>query len=74
LKDCHGQGPYSEVFDMAGNVSEWVDERGKALATSIGSRGSTFDQEPLTSGCNGVNSSAEPTVHSPFTGIRCCAD
>jgi formylglycine-generating enzyme len=75
LKNCHGQGPYAEIFDMAGNVAEWVDERGVTSAESVGRRGSIFDEDPLASGCNGTTGSADtPTNVSPFTGIRCCAD
>jgi hypothetical protein len=72
---CQGQGPYAGVFDMVGNVSEWVDERGNGSATSVGYRGSDFDRDAVISGCNGVTSTAGlPTLASPYTGIRCCAD
>jgi formylglycine-generating enzyme len=73
--NCHGQGPYAEIFDMAGNVGEWVDERGNGSAMSVGARGSSFDEDPLLSGCNGIKTSAsDPANTSPFIGIRCCAD
>jgi formylglycine-generating enzyme len=72
---CQGQGPFAGVFDMVGNVSEWVDERGNGSATSVGYRGSDFDRDAVISGCNGVTSTADlPTLASPYTGIRCCAD
>jgi formylglycine-generating enzyme len=73
LKGCQGTGPYAGLFDMVGNASEWVDERGNGSARSVGQRGSSFSNDSDVSGCNIVGS-AGPDVSSPGTGIRCCAD
>ncbi len=75
---CHGvAAPYSGVFDLSGNVGEWLDlcspSSGQCRYTSAydaGSNGGTVEDD---SGCRsgGYDSPAMYTL--PAAGFRCCA-
>jgi formylglycine-generating enzyme required for sulfatase activity len=59
------------VFDLVGNVEEWVTSRQgrKWPVTLIGG----FWSKPWT-GCRGANDAHEPTFRFYETGFRCCKD
>ncbi len=59
------------VFDLVGNVEEWVTSRPgrKWPVTLIGG----FWAKPWT-GCRGANDAHEPTFRFYETGFRCCKD
>ena len=59
------------VFDLVGNVEEWVVSRSwrKWPVTLIGG----FWAKPWT-GCRGANDAHEPTFRFYETGFRCCKD
>ena len=59
------------IFDMMGNVEEWVASRpGRAVP---GSLMGGFWAKPWT-GCRGTNDAHEPTFVFYETGFRCCKD
>lgn len=59
------------VYDMMGNVEEWVASR--ASRKFPGSLMGGFWAKPWT-GCRGTNDAHEPTFTFYETGFRCCAD
>jgi formylglycine-generating enzyme required for sulfatase activity len=60
------------VYDMVGNLHEWVDEEGGGHGRFRG--GWYGDAENNGPGCLYVTSAHEPTYHDYSTGFRCCAD
>jgi sulfatase modifying factor 1 len=60
------------VFDMVGNLHEWVDEEANGHGRFRG--GWYGDAENNGPGCFYVTSAHEPTYHDYSTGFRCCAD
>jgi formylglycine-generating enzyme required for sulfatase activity len=60
------------VFDMVGNLHEWVEERWGSRGRFRG--GWYGDAEVNGPGCHYVTSAHEPTYHDYSTGFRCCAD
>jgi formylglycine-generating enzyme required for sulfatase activity len=60
------------VFDMVGNLHEWVDENQYGHGRFRG--GWYGDAERNLPGCLYVTSAHEPTYHDYSTGFRCCAD
>jgi len=60
------------VYDMVGNLHEWVDEEGNGHGRFRG--GWYGDAENNGPGCFYVTSAHEPTYHDYSTGFRCCAD
>ena len=58
------------IFDMQGNVEEWVTSRKKR--SHPGSLMGGFWAKPWT-GCRGTNDAHEPTFVFYETGFRCCA-
>jgi formylglycine-generating enzyme len=77
LPNCQGQGPYKGVFDLAGNVAEFIDERDSQRVKSVGARGSSFDDrlaEGEANGCADVNIQTDSDIATPQVGFRCCAD
>ncbi len=64
---CASRWGDDAIFDMVGNIDEWVDERGGAFAGGFYSRGTT-------NGCEALVSS-HPEPYSDYsTGVRCCKD
>jgi hypothetical protein len=59
------------IFDMMGNVEEWVATR--AGRRWPGALMGGFWAKPWT-GCRGTNDAHEPTFSFYETGFRCCAD
>jgi formylglycine-generating enzyme required for sulfatase activity len=59
------------IYDMQGNVEEWVASRpGRNLP---GALMGGFWAKPWT-GCRGTNDAHEPGFQFYETGFRCCAD
>lgn len=59
------------IFDMMGNVEEWVSTRSRRKWPGALMGG--FWAKPWT-GCRGTNDAHEPTFVFYETGFRCCAD
>jgi formylglycine-generating enzyme required for sulfatase activity len=62
------------VFDMVGNLHEWVDEGPDANGHGRFRGGWYGDAENNGPGCFYVTSAHEPKYHDYSTGFRCCAD
>lgn len=62
------------VFDMVGNLHEWVDEGPDGNGHGRFRGGWYGDAENNGPGCFYVTSAHEPTYHDYSTGFRCCAD
>jgi sulfatase modifying factor 1 len=60
------------VYDMVGNLHEWVDEESGGHGRFRG--GWYGDAQNNGPGCLYVTSAHEPTYHDYSTGFRCCAD
>jgi formylglycine-generating enzyme required for sulfatase activity len=68
------QGGLPGVFDLAGNVSEWLNE---CKGTYCKFRGAAYlSNDPIEhfSGCGGVCSGNQKTLMSNTVGVRCCRD
>jgi sulfatase modifying factor 1 len=61
------------VFDLVGNLHEWVDEPGGPGDRGHFRGGSYGDAEHNGPGCMYVTSAHERTYHDYTTGFRCCA-
>jgi hypothetical protein len=55
------------LFDMVGNLDEWVDEKGGGFAGGFYARGSE-------AGCESLITVHPPAYSDYSTGIRCCKD
>lgn len=62
------------VFDLVGNLHEWVDEGPDANGHGRFRGGWYGDAENNGPGCLYVTSAHETTYHDYSTGFRCCAD
>jgi formylglycine-generating enzyme len=62
------------VYDLVGNLHEWVDEPPDASGHGRFRGGWYGDAENNGPGCLYVTSKHEPTYHDYSTGFRCCAD
>jgi formylglycine-generating enzyme required for sulfatase activity len=62
------------VYDLVGNLHEWVDEGPDANGHGRFRGGWYGDAENNGPGCFYVTSAHEPTYHDYSTGFRCCAD
>ncbi len=60
------------VYDLVGNVEEWVTSRPSRTWTPVTLIGG-FWSKPWT-GCRGANDAHEPTFRFYETGFRCCAN
>lgn len=68
------QGGLDGVYDLAGNVSEWLSD---CKGTYCKFRGAGYlSNDPIDhfSGCGGVCSGNQKTLQSNTVGIRCCRD
>lgn len=72
---CHGQvAPFTQLFDLAGNVREWEDD----CQASVGSmdncraRGGAFDDNPTKTSCDQIVQLTRGSAASNL-GFRCCA-
>ncbi|MBK8251943.1 MAG: hypothetical protein IPK82_04670 [Polyangiaceae bacterium] len=64
---CRSTWGSDAVYDLVGNLDEWVDEEGGAFAGGFYSRSTR-------AGCDAVIT-AHPKVYADYsTGIRCCKD
>jgi hypothetical protein len=57
------------VFDMVGNLHEWVDDPSGSFAG-----GFFMDTRLNGEGCDYLTTAHAPTYHDYSTGFRCCAD
>ena len=64
---CASRWGDDAIYDMVGNIDEWVDEKGGAFAGGFYSRSTTNGCEALVT--------AHPTAYADYsTGVRCCKD
>ncbi|MFT4570906.1 MAG: sulfatase activating formylglycine-generating enzyme [Hyphomicrobiaceae bacterium] len=72
IESC--EGGLSGLFDMAGNVSEWVDACKETYCKFRG--GSYLTNEPTErfAACSGVCSGNQKSLQSGTVGFRCCRD
>ncbi len=64
---CASRWGDDAIYDMVGNIDEWVDEKGGAFAGGFYSRSTTNGCEALVS--------AHPEHYADYsTGVRCCKD
>jgi hypothetical protein len=65
--ECRSRWGNDAIYDMVGNLDEWVDEEGGAFAGGFYSRSTR-------SGCEALVT-AHPKVYLDYsTGVRCCKD
>jgi formylglycine-generating enzyme len=78
LKTCQGNGDFAGIFDLNGNVSEWVDQRDAQTPTSVFALGASFSLrlEPGAGvGCGeAVTQASGLAIANADIGFRCCAD
>ncbi len=72
LASCEGGLP--GLFDMAGNVAEWVDACKGSYCRFRGAGYRSNDPVELFTGCSGVCSGNEKSLRSNVVGFRCCRD
>jgi formylglycine-generating enzyme len=74
---CQGSGAFAGIFDMSGNVSEWVEEYDNGAEGRVSSRGGGVARPPADgpsyASCE-QRGTADPELASLLVGIRCCAD
>ena len=70
------EGGYPGVFDLSGNVWEWVDacnaDAADPATTSCRVRGGDFNEGPATMGCSA--SVSQPRIGPGRFGFRCCSN
>jgi sulfatase modifying factor 1 len=67
LPGCASRWGGDALFDMVGNLDEWLDAEGGAFAGGFYARGSK-------SGCDAIVDSHPPSYLDYSTGVRCCRD
>lgn len=68
------EGSADGLFDMTGNVFEWVDScASEADGAECQRRGGSYFSSGINMQCN-LQSSRERTLPEAYVGIRCCAD
>jgi formylglycine-generating enzyme required for sulfatase activity len=73
---CHGlASPFSELFDMSGNVAEWTDAcfAQSGATDSCQSRGASYSHNSTTLLCT-ATLNAQRKATAAFRGFRCCSD
>ncbi len=68
------EGGLSGLFDMAGNVAEWVQSCSGTYCKFRGAGYISNDPVDLFAGCSGVCSGNDKGFQSGVVGIRCCRD
>ncbi len=66
------QGGFPGIFDMSGNVEEWIDAC--TVADLCVSLGGAYDDVPQHLTCYSESATVLRTGRSPKVGFRCCAD
>jgi formylglycine-generating enzyme required for sulfatase activity len=66
------KGGLSGLFDMAGNVAEWVESCSGTYCKFRGAGYISNDPVDLFAGCSGVCSGNDKGFQSGVVGIRCC--
>lgn len=81
LEGCQGAGPYAGIFDMSGNVHEWIaltDANATAINPQSDYVGGSFEKavfDPRRDySCLGGGGSASAVLALANVGFRCCAD
>lgn len=64
---CRSRWAADAVYDLVGNLDEWVDEPGGAFAGGFYSRSTR-------SGCDALVTNHPPAYLDYSTGVRCCRD
>jgi formylglycine-generating enzyme required for sulfatase activity len=68
------QGGLPGLFDMAGNVAEWVDACKGSYCRFRGAGYRSNDPVEYFAGCSGVCSGNDKSLRSNVVGARCCRD
>ena len=68
------QGGLAGLFDMAGNVSEWVSDCKESYCRFRGAGFISNDPVDLFASCQSACSGNQKTLKSGTVGIRCCRD
>jgi formylglycine-generating enzyme required for sulfatase activity len=68
------QGGLPGLFDMAGNVAEWVDACKGSYCRFRGAGYRSNDPVEHFAGCSGVCSGNDKGLRSNVVGVRCCRD
>lgn len=81
LPGCQGEGVYAGIFDMSGNVQEWVGLTDQSASSPIPSapfRGGSFERHNFSEfgdyTCDASGGSSTINLGAPYIGFRCCAD
>lgn len=64
---CRSRWGADAIYDLVGNLDEWVDEPGGAFAGGFFSRSTR-------AGCEALVTAHPPSYLDYSTGVRCCAD
>jgi len=64
---CRSRWGDDGIYDMVGNLDEWVDEEGGAFAGG-------FYARSTRSGCDAVITAHPKSYLDYSTGVRCCKD
>jgi len=67
LPDCASSWGRDRLYDMVGNLDEWVDDESGIFVGGFYARGTT-------EGCEAKISSHAPSYFDYSTGVRCCKD
>jgi hypothetical protein len=62
-----------DIFDLSGNVKEWVDQPGNSAMIRV-IRGGSFESPRLGLTCQTTLSQAQASTVLPGLGFRCCSD
>ncbi len=65
LQRCKSVWGHDAIYDMVGNLDEWIDEKGGGFAGGFYARGSE-------SGCESLITVHPPAYSDYSTGLRCC--